>query len=106
MKLLQKLSAAFFLSIFICHSVGAQTPDALMLRFPDVSKDKIVFVFAGDLWTVSKDGGVARQLSSPNGQELFPKFSPDGKTVAFSGNYDGNVDIYTMPSEGGTASRR
>jgi tricorn protease len=76
-----------------------------MLRFPDVSRDKIVFVYAGDLWTVPKKGGPARKLSSPAGQELFPKFSPDGRTIAFSGNYDGNTDVYVMPAEGGTPKR-
>jgi tricorn protease len=76
-----------------------------MLRFPDVSTDKIVFVYAGDLWTVPKEGGLARKLSSPKGQELFPKFSPDGRTIAFSGNYDGNTDVYVMPVDGGTPQR-
>ena len=82
-----------------------QTPDALMLRFPDVSADHIVFVYAGDLWTVSKDGGLARRLSSPKGHEQFPKFSPDGRWIAFSGNYDGNTDVYVMPAEGGSPKR-
>ncbi|MHC4456621.1 MAG: S41 family peptidase [Planctomycetota bacterium] len=76
-----------------------------MLRFPDVGAERIVFVYAGDLWTVSKDGGLARKLSSPKGQELFPKFSPDGQMIAFSGNYDGNTDVYIMPAEGGTPKR-
>jgi len=79
--------------------------DAKMLRFPDVSKDEIVFVYAGDLWSVGKGGGVARRLSSPKGQELFPKFSLDGSQIAFSGNYDGNVDVYLMPSSGGEVKR-
>ncbi|NIT13868.1 MAG: peptidase S41, partial [Candidatus Dadabacteria bacterium] len=79
--------------------------DAKMLRFPDVSKDKIVFVYAGDIWRVDKNGGVATRLSSPKGHELFPKFSPDGSYIAFSGNYDGNVDVYIMPSSGGEAKR-
>ncbi|MFQ6116177.1 MAG: hypothetical protein ACE5NG_19110, partial [bacterium] len=57
----------------------SEVPDALMLRFPDVSAERIVFVYAGDLWTVTKEGGLARKLSSPKGQELFPKFSPDGR---------------------------
>ncbi|KAB2833418.1 MAG: hypothetical protein F9K51_03565, partial [Candidatus Dadabacteria bacterium] len=81
------------------------TPDALMLRFPDVSADKIVFVYAGDIWIVPKSGGVAARLSSPAGGELYPKFSPDGTEIAFSGNYDGNTDIYIMPAAGGAPVR-
>ena len=81
------------------------TPDARMLRFPDVSKDKIVFVYAGDLWIVAKPGGTARRLSSPKGQEMFPKFSPDGSLIAFSGNYDGNTDVYVVSAQGGTPTR-
>ena len=83
----------------------AGVPDARMLRFPDVSAESIVFAYAGDLWTVPKEGGLARRLSSPKGQELFPKFSPDGRFIAFSGNYDGNTDVYLMPAEGGTPKR-
>ncbi|MEN6335369.1 MAG: PDZ domain-containing protein [Phycisphaerales bacterium] len=84
---------------------STHTPDARMLRFPDVSADQIVFVYAGDLWIVPRTGGVARRLSSPKGQELLPKFSPDGTTIAFSGNYDGNTDVYTIPAQGGTPTR-
>ncbi len=84
---------------------STHTPDARMLRFPDVSMDAIVFVYAGDLWIVPKTGGTARRLSSPKGQELLPKFSPDGSLIAFSGNYDGNTDIYTIPARGGTPTR-
>ena len=76
-----------------------------MLRFPDISAESIVFVFAGDLWTVPREGGLARRLSSPDGMEIFPKFSPDGKTIAFSANYDGNRDIYTVPTNGGVPTR-
>ena len=82
-----------------------ETPDALMLRFPDISADHIVFVYAGDLWTVPREGGLARRLSSPEGNEQFPKFSPDGQRIAFSGNYDGNTDIYIMPARGGPPTR-
>ncbi len=80
-------------------------PDARMLRFPDVSAEEIVFVYAGDLWVVSKQGGTARRLSSPKGQEMFPKFSPDGTRIAFSGNYDGNTDVYVIPAQGGAPER-
>jgi tricorn protease-like protein/C-terminal processing protease CtpA/Prc len=76
-----------------------------MLRYPDVSKDRICFVYANDIWTVAKTGGEASPLSSPPGGETFPRFSPDGKTIAFVGNYDGNRDLYTLPLDGGIPTR-
>jgi len=79
--------------------------DAGLFRFPDVSKSHIVFTYANDIWVVPKEGGNALKLSSPAGVETFPKFSPDGSTIAFSGNYDGNVDVYTMPVTGGVPLR-
>lgn len=79
--------------------------DARLLRYPDVSDTHIAFVYAGDIWMVPREGGVAVRLSSPPGEETFPRFSPDGRRVAFSGNYDGNVDIYVMPALGGTPVR-
>ncbi len=81
------------------------TPTAGMLRWPDVSRDRICFVYANDIWVVGRDGGVATPLASPPGLESFPKFSPDGKTIAFAGDYDGNRDLYTMPVEGGVPFR-
>ncbi len=80
-------------------------PDARMLRFPDVSAELIVFSYAGDLWTVPREGGTARRLSSPKGDEMFPKFSPDGQLIAFSGNYDGNTDVYVVGAQGGQPHR-
>ena len=92
-----------------CSSLFAQqkpTPiDARMMRYPDVSATQIAFVYAGDIWLVPKTGGVATRLSSPRGEELFPKFSPDGAWIAFSGNYDGNTDLYVMPATGGVPKR-
>ncbi|MFZ0819988.1 MAG: PDZ domain-containing protein [Candidatus Acidiferrales bacterium] len=75
--------------------------EARLMRFPDVYRDKIVFDFGGDLWLASISGGIARRITTHPGQELFPKFSPDGKWIAFSGQYDGNFNVYVMPSEGG-----
>ncbi len=72
-----------------------------LLRFADISKDKVVFAYAGDLWIAGREGGAARRLTSHVGDELFPKFSPDGKWIAFTGEYDGNPDVYVMPAEGG-----
>jgi tricorn protease len=76
-----------------------------MLRYPDVSKTHIVFAYANDLWLVPRDGGVAAPLASPPGGEGFPKFSPDGRTIAFIGNYEGGRDLYTIPVTGGVPVR-
>jgi len=84
---------------------AASRMDARMMRQPDVSATQIAFVYAGDIWIAPKTGGEAVRLSSPRGEESFPKFSPDGVTLAFSGNYDGNIDIYTMPVTGGVPQR-
>lgn len=81
-------------------------PDATMLQYPDVHGDRIVFCYANDIWLAPKTGGTATKLASPPGAEMFPRFSPDGKTIAFVGNYEGNRDIYTIPADGaGVATR-
>jgi tricorn protease len=84
---------------------GDEVPHAGMLRTPDVGTDTIVFVYADDLWLVPIDGGEARPLASPPGLELLPRFAPDGRTIAFMGNYDGNRDLYTIPVDGGIPRR-
>ncbi len=99
-------AAAFAaLSAAAIPSAFAEEVDARMLRFPDVSASQIVFVYDNDVWIAPKAGGTASPLSSPAGQEQFPKFSPDGQTVAFSANYDGNYDVYTLPVKGGIPKR-
>ncbi|MBP7239626.1 MAG: PD40 domain-containing protein [Saprospiraceae bacterium] len=92
------------LSLLISQASRAQV-SARMFRTPDVSQTQIVFSYGGDIWIVDKEGGTANKLSSPSGSEGYPRFSPDGSKVAFSGNYDGNVDIYVMPSLGGLPTR-
>lgn len=89
---------------FPCFTLFAQI-DAGLFRFPDVSKDQIVFTYANDLWVMPKEGGTAIKLSSPSGVESYPKFSPDGKTIAFTGNYDGNADVYALSVSGGVPVR-
>lgn len=79
--------------------------NARMFREPDVSQTSIAFVYAGDIWVVPKEGGTANKLSSPPGEEKFPKFSPDGSQIAFTANYDGNWDVYVIPSTGGIPKR-
>ncbi|MDI9381328.1 MAG: hypothetical protein QM845_10690, partial [Verrucomicrobiota bacterium] len=80
--------------------------EARLLRFPAIHGDTVVFGYAGDLYSVPVQGGVARRLTSdPQGYEMFPRFSPDGKWIAFTGHYDGNTEVYVMPSEGGVPRR-
>ncbi|HVG16074.1 MAG TPA: hypothetical protein VM935_13985, partial [Chitinophagaceae bacterium] len=79
--------------------------NAGLFRFPDVSKTQIVFTYANDLWLIPKQGGTAIKLSSPPGVESFPKFSPDGSSIAYSANYDGNQDVYVIPAAGGVPTR-
>ena len=76
-----------------------------MFRQPAVSADRIAFVYAGDIWIVPKAGGTAMRLSSPAGEESFPRFSPDGRTLAYSADYDGNTDVYVVPVAGGEPVR-
>jgi tricorn protease len=96
---------ALTISCFVTASSLYAQIDAGLFRFPDVSKDQIVFTYANDLWVAPKDGGTAIKLSSPSGVESFPKFSPDGKSIAFTGNYDGNSDVYVLPTSGGVPVR-
>ena len=95
--------------VILCLCLSAATAsaevNARMLRYPDVSETHIAFVYAGDIWLVEKGGGTANRLSSPPGEELFPRFSPDGARLAFTANYDGNSDIYVVPSMGGAPVR-
>ncbi len=98
--MLRKLFALLLIAFPLI--VGAQqVPEGRLMRFPDIYKDKIVFSYGGDLWLAASTGGVARRITSHPGQELFPKFSPDGKWIAFTAQYDGNYNVYVMPSEGG-----
>jgi len=81
-------------------------PGALhLLQKPAMNRTEIVFSYAGDLWTVSRQGGAAQRLTSGPGFETDPAFSPDGNTIAFSGEYDGNTDVFTVPATGGVPKR-
>ena len=72
-----------------------------LLRFPDIHGNQVVFTYAGDLWTATAAGGTATRLTSHPGLEMFAKYSPDGKWIAFTGQYDGDEQVYVMPSTGG-----
>lgn len=91
------------LAVLIGFSAGVSAmDDARLLRFPDINKNLIAFVYAGDIWTVDANGGNARRLTSHEGMELFPKISPDGRWIAFSAEYSGSRQVFVMPAQGGT----
>src|SRR5207248_8226715 len=76
-----------------------------LLQKPAMNKTQIVFSYAGDLWTVNRNGGMATRLTVGAGAESAAAFSPDGNTIAFSGEYDGNTDVFTVPATGGVPKR-
>ena len=84
------------------RAAAEETP--LLAQSPTMNKTQIVFAYGGYLWSVAREGGEARQLTT-GGHETGPKFSPDGKWIAFTGQYDGNVDAYVMPADGGEPKR-
>ena len=99
---------SILLCLLVVGSVAGLTADSnphLLLQKPTLSKTHIAFVYAGDLWTVPREGGDAQRLTTGVGTETNPLFSPDGSTIAFTAEYDGNVDVYTVPAAGGVPKR-
>src|SRR5947208_15716048 len=84
---------------------AAQDSSLLCLQRPALSRTQIIFVNAGDLWSVPREGGDAKRLTTGAGVETDPMFSPDGTQIAFTGEYDGNVDVFVMAAEGGCPNR-
>jgi tricorn protease len=103
---MKKLLASFsvILAVLLC-ALTAQASGPLLMQKPTLSKTHIAFSYAGDLWLVPREGGEARLLTSGSGTKSDPIFSPDGTMIAFTGDYDGNVDVYVMPSGGGVPRR-
>ena len=110
------ISLIFLLGIYSAARLQAASPAAplagqpptgptRLLRYADISKDKVVFSYAGDLWIASREGGAAVRVTASAGDKLYPKFSPDGKWIAFTASYDGNPDVYIIPAEGGEPKR-
>ncbi len=103
------LSAAALALAAVCAFVsaaGGPAPEQRpLMRFPDIAGNTIAFVYGEDIWSVSADGGVAARLTMHDGQERYPRFSPDGSMIAFTGEYDGNADVYVMNAHGGDITR-
>lgn len=95
--------ATSILAVALAQSNGTEIK---LLRYPTVHGDSIAFVYGGDIWTADLKGGLARRLTTSAGSETWPRFSPDGKWIAFSGQYDSAVpSVYVIPSEGGSPQR-
>jgi len=88
----------------VCFAAG-EPESRLLAQNPTLSRTQIVFAYAGDLWSVPREGGDARRLTTGVGVEDNPAFSPDGSLIAFTGNYDGNTDVFVMPAAGGVPKR-
>jgi tricorn protease len=93
---------ALVVLMFFLFSWQWALQDARLLRFPNINRDLVVFVYGGDIWSVPASGGDARRLTSHQGLELFPKISPDGRWIAFSAEYSGSRQVYVMEAAGGT----
>ncbi len=100
-----KRAILFIITIWFWSGSLTASEGTLLLREPSISETQIVFVYANDLWVVERGGGDARRLTSNEGSESLPHFSPDGALVAFTAQYDGNDDIYVVPAEGGQPKR-
>ena len=94
----------FVFTVTAFFTASAQQ-EARLLRFPAIHGNQLVFTYAGDLYTVSSQGGVARKITNGDGYEMFARFSPDGKQLAFTAQYDGNTEVYVMPASGGEPVR-
>ena len=92
-------------AIMLYMPVDGIADESRLLRHPTVNETHIAFVYAGDIWLVNRSGGVARQLTTSDGLEMTPRFSPDGSRIAFTGQYDGNTDVFIIPAHGGEPER-
>ena len=102
---MKKTIVFFVLTVALSWQNFHAQEESRLLRFPAIHGDQIVFSYAGDLYIVSDEGGIARRITSHTGYEMFPRFSPDGKYIAFTGQYDGNTEVFVIPAIGGTPRR-
>ncbi len=105
LRSLRFLAALGALLLISSLSFAVDIHDTRLLTQPAVSAERIAFAYANDLWVANLDGSGVRRLTSHPGVEMFPRFSPDGKWIAFSGEYDGNLDVFVVATEGGVPAR-
>ena len=93
------------MAVLTATVLTSQAEEGRLLRFPGTNGQEVAFSYAGDIYTVPITGGTARKLTSHKGYEAFARYSPDGRTIAFTGQYDGNTEVYVMPAQGGEPKR-
>ena len=93
------------MAVLTATALISQAEEGRLLRFPGTNGQEVAFSYAGDIYTVPITGGTARKLTSHKGYEAFARYSPDGRTIAFTGQYDGNTEVYVMPAQGGEPKR-
>jgi len=100
---MKKIFLPLLLILLTFHAFSIE--ETRLLRFPTIARDTIIFSYSGDLYLTTTKGGVATRITSHEGYEMFPHFSPDGKQIAFTAQYDGNTEVYVMALDGGTPKR-
>lgn len=105
MCFLNNLKAFFTAGLFVSACLPGAAAETRLLRYPDIHEDKIVFCYGGDVYTAASSGGSVKRLTSFPGEELLPKFSPDGERIAFSAEFEGNKEVYVMSVHGGKPKR-
>src|SRR5262245_29697454 len=100
-----RFAAAMFALALFAAPRPARAVETKLLRFPSISRTQVTFVYANDIWVAPRSGGLAMKITSHEGQEWFPHFSPDGRWIAFTGDYDGNREVYVVAAEGGEPRR-
>lgn len=103
---MQRRTLTFTLLLLLTTSLTAQEGHLGFYRYPTMHNDLIVFAAEGDLWSISSEGGLAQRLTTHHGEEMHPRISPDGSTLAFSASYEGPTEVYTMPITGGLPTRQ
>src|SRR5580700_2286004 len=102
---LERLTLGLAAVLLALSAHAADPAGRTLMRYPTLSGNTIVFVAHDNLWSVPRAGGTASRLTADEGRDVMPRFSPDGRWIAFTGEYQGNRDVYVMPAAGGAARR-
>jgi len=100
---MKKTTSLFAAALFLVTTFSAFGREARLVRYPHYHNGRIVFTYLGDIWTADENGQNVQRLTVNRARDVYPRFSPDGKWIAFSSDRNGNLDVFLIPSQGGTA---